>query len=511
MININKRLTQTRLGLGCAFLILLLLVGCQQSAETPTSTAIPIESATLPSATATPEIDPIRTLTLIYTNDEHGWMEGVEEGRGAAEIVSLWREDGCEPATCLILSGGDMWTGPAISSWTEGASMADVMDEMGYAAAAVGNHEFDFGLEQLKLLAEQSTFPFLSANIRYKDSGEIPTDLGIQPFTIVERSGIQIGIIGLTTQRTPQTTLPTNVAEFDFIPYADALKEVIPQAQAAGAEMIVVPGHICSWEVAPLVRSGLDVHVLGGGHCNELQAKFNERNGIISLIGGSHLQTYAFAKIDFDVAQREIVSAEVDIRKNSMGRSEPLIADTISEWQAVAAEELDVVIGYLEPGLARRSAEMQQLVVEAWLAGVPSADIAATNLGGFRQALDAGDLSVGDVVGMLPFNNVLVEVEMTGEQFSRILGIRPDIALGGVTRAGVRFILDATGERLEPDETYTVLVTDFMYAGGDELGGLAEADPDAYNTAIDWRQPVLDWIEGVGSSAENPLNTMIGQ
>ncbi len=167
------------------------------------------------------------------------------------------------------------------------------------------------------------------------------------------------------------------------------------------------------------------------------------------------------------------------------------------------------MIGYLDTGLARRSADMQELVTEAWLDGVPSADIAVTNLGGFRQALDAGELTVGDVVGMLPFDNVLVEVKMTGQQFIRVLGIRPDMALGGVHRAGIRWILDATGEPLDPETVYTVVVTDFMYAGGDELGVLAEIDPNAYNTAIDWRQPVLDWIEGVGSSAENPLNPAI--
>lgn len=437
-------------------------------------------------------------------------MEGVEEGRGAAEIVSLWREDGCEPETCLILSGGDMWTGPAISSWTDGASMADVMNEMGYAAAAVGNHEFDFGLTQLQTLAEQSTFPFVSANIRYKESGEIPTDLGIRPFVIVERSGIQIGIIGLTTLLTPRTTLPTNVADFDFIAYTDALAEMIPQAVEAGAEMIVVPGHICSPEIALIARSQ-DVHVVGGGHCNELQANFNQRQGVVSLIGGSHLQSYALARIAFDVTERKIVSAETEVRENIGGATDPAVVAIIDEWRAVAAAELDQVIGYLDTPLERRSAEMQQLVVEAWLDGIPSADIAATNLGGFRQALDAGDLTVGDVVGMLPFNNVLIEVEMTGEQINRILGVRPDVALGGIERAGVRFVLKETGERLDPEAVYTVVVTDFMYAGGDSFDGLAAADPDAYNTAIDWRQPVLDWIEAQGSSAENPLNLFINR
>lgn len=127
-----------------------------------------------------------------------------------------------------------MWTGPAISTWFQGQSMAEVMNAMGYDAAAVGNHEFDFGLEMLKARAAESEFPFLSANIRYKADGTTP--VAIRPYTIITVNEIQVGIIGLTTRSTPTTTNPVNVAQFDFVDYETALREVVPQVKALLAQ-----------------------------------------------------------------------------------------------------------------------------------------------------------------------------------------------------------------------------------------------------------------------------------
>ena len=111
-------------------------------------------------------------IIILYTNDEHGWMEATDTHGGAAGMMGLWKnnEDYTETGPFLILSGGDMWTGPAISTWTKGESMVDVMNAINYDAAAIGNHEFDFKIEGLNQRIAQSDFSFLSANIRVKET-----------------------------------------------------------------------------------------------------------------------------------------------------------------------------------------------------------------------------------------------------------------------------------------------------------------------------------------------------
>jgi 2',3'-cyclic-nucleotide 2'-phosphodiesterase (5'-nucleotidase family) len=167
-----------------------------------------------------------RQLVILYTSDEHGWMEATGSTGGAAGLMGLWQEEEgyTEEGPFLILSGGDMWTGPAISTWFQGESMVEVMNAMGYDAAAIGNHEFDFQVAVLYDRLEQAEFPFLSANIREKATGNIP-DFA-QPYVVEEVNGIQVGLIGLSSTTTPTSAFPDYVEDYNFIEYDEALTEV---------------------------------------------------------------------------------------------------------------------------------------------------------------------------------------------------------------------------------------------------------------------------------------------
>lgn len=487
----------------------LLAAACRElqvAPATSVSTTVTAEAPATPvETTAQPEQD-LRELTLFYTNDEHGWMEGMEPDMGAANMMGLWRAAGYEEdGSYLILSGGDMWTGPAISTWFEGESMAEVLNEMDYAAAAVGNHEFDFGLEALRARALESDFPFLSANAR-DAQGATPREWGIEPYTVVERNGIQIGILGLTTTSTPVTTNPANLRDLQFVDYEEALREVAPQARADGAELLLVAGHVCRDELAALAQNVADLEIafMGGGHCNE---RFVETVGETLIVGGGyHFTSYAQVDMLFDTVADDVVEAGAETIFNEPGTTPDAgVVAVVARWQERAQEELEVVIGYSEHGLQRRSDEMLALVTESWLWATPSADVAITNDGGFRAALPPGEITFADVVGILPFNNVLVEVTLSGDELLQVLA-RGNAAVGGARLGVGEWILEETGEPIWRDETYQVLVNDFMYAGGDGYDILAEYDPDAYNTAIDWRQPVIDWILAQESSEEAPLD-----
>ena len=108
----------------------------------------------------------------------------------------------------------------------------------------------------------------------------------------------------------------------------------------------------------------------------------------------------------------------------------------------------------------------------------------------------------------MPFDNVLVEVHLTGSELIQLLN-RTDDAVAGVQRQTGKWILDKTGQAIDRGTTYSLLVNDFMYAGGDGYTMLAIFDPDAYNTAIDWRQPVIDWMLAQASTPDSPLDEAI--
>jgi len=499
-----------------AFLLLITL-SLAACAAPPLPTATPgdvIPTATRPAPSPAPASHAI-TLTVLYTNDEHGWFLGKEEGQGAAEMMGLWRKQfGYDPADAhfIALSGGDNWTGPAASTWFKGESMVEVMNAMGYDASAVGNHEFDFGLDVLKARTEQADFPYLAANMRYKSNGEAPTDLGIKPYALLDAGDVKVGVIGLANVSTPRVTNPANVSDFDFNPYVETLQQVVPEVRAEGADVILVASHLCNEElryVASKTRD-LGISLFGGGHCHQT---LSEKSGdAVLLASGSYLQNVAWAVITYQPDSKEIRVDEYGVTPNAGGSPDETIAAIADKWREEADEALGEPIGYLAEDIPQRSRAMQALITETWLLGYPNADVAITNLGGMRDDLRAGPVSIGDILSVMPFDNVLIDVKLTGAQLQEVIaGQEGRAAVGGMHRKGLGWILNRTGEPLQDDAIYHVLVNDFMYAGGDHYDLLAQADPNAYNTSIDWRQPVIDWIIAQNSTPERPLDEAIAK
>lgn len=270
------------------------------------------------------------SLAVVYTSDEHGWMAGEAEGGDAAELAGLWTAAYQDYDAVLILSGGDNWTGPAISTWFQGESMVEARNAMGYTASVVGNHEFDFGLDVMHTRFDQDEYPYLRANIRYKDSNSFPDDLGVQPYTIVSVSGLKIGLIGLANVDTPSTANPKIVSGFDFAGYTDSLREYVPAVRAEGVDLVFVPTHLCTRELAPLVRdvSDLGITLFGGGHCHEEFAGIID--GSVILSGGSNLRSYAYATFEINLPNVEIIDADYGVRDNTGGTPHPQVAEIIS-------------------------------------------------------------------------------------------------------------------------------------------------------------------------------------
>jgi 5'-nucleotidase len=206
-------------------------------------------------------------LTLVGTNDFHGWVmphrttlpdgQKLEEGGAAlfASYVARLRE--ANPGGVLLVDGGDLFQGTLASNLGEGAIVVDVYNLLGYTAVAIGNHEFDYGpvgpgpvatrpdedpLGALKARVAQARFPFLSANVREKD-GSHPAWLGNDGTTVVTVKGVKVGLLGLSTLQTPQTTNPANVASLRFESLADAAKEAAKSLREQGAEVVVAVAH----------------------------------------------------------------------------------------------------------------------------------------------------------------------------------------------------------------------------------------------------------------------------
>ena len=233
------------------------LVACggakSQSTSTPPASAPPAELQ--PPATAAPA--PL-TLTIIGTNDLHGALLRLPIFAGyLANVRAARAADG---GGVLLLDGGDMFQGTLESNIAEGADVITAYNALGYTAAAIGNHEFDFGpvgpavtisrpdedaRGALKARAAEAKFPLLAANIVDAATGARVQWPNVLPSTMVKVAGVTVGIVGLATESTPFTTMPVNFLGLEMsVPTADAAAEQAKALRAQGATVIVIAAHI---------------------------------------------------------------------------------------------------------------------------------------------------------------------------------------------------------------------------------------------------------------------------
>ncbi|MFT6094601.1 MAG: 2',3'-cyclic-nucleotide 2'-phosphodiesterase (5'-nucleotidase family) [Pseudohongiellaceae bacterium] len=446
-------------------------------------------------------------LTILYTNDEHGWMEGVEQGRGAASLFEQWQvhEKFTKDGPFLVLSGGDNWTGPAISTWVEGESMVEVMNAMDYDASAIGNHEFDFGLETLAVRTRQANFPYLSANTTWKDSGSYPSDLGILPFTVREVAGLDVAIIGLSTTDTATTTMPSVVAPLAFSDYAEALRKVMPSVKQTDPDLIIVIGHVCMDELRVLAGEveDMDITMMGAGHCNELVAE--KIGDTVILGGGYHFTSYAKAVIDYDVRLESVINLSFSTHENSAGSDSDAIAEIVGQWRSLSEQTLAENLGFSARGWDRSGEQLRHAIINSWLEFDVTADVAITNAGGIRSSISAGEINLDTVVSMLPFNNTIIATQISGRVLRTVLeeGGRPVFA--GLTNVSGEWVVGRSGKALVEDGLYRVLINSFMYDGGDGFGMVAESDPDGFDMEVNYREPFVQWLRKLNTSPSNPL------
>ena len=448
---------------------------------------------------------------ILVTGDMHGWLQPqTVEGQtlgGAAEMFAYWKKvEHYRRGDFLVLSAGDVATGPALSSVYKGAPAVETMNAMEYDASALGNHEFDFGLDQFKILGRLAQFPFLSANVLGGESGE---DTLVPAFCIKEKLGVKIGLIGLTTTALKGLTLAGGLR---VTGYAEALRRAASQARAKGAQVLLVIAHVPLDELKALAAQvgDLGIPVMMGGHSHELGQVREPASGTWIVNSGEWWKTYSRIELDYDPAtgKTNLQSArQVWLRQKQAG-ADARVKTLIAGWQAKldADPQYGRVLGHLSSRLVRFW-PVSNFVCDAWLAMDPESDVALNNDGALRQDLEPGPLTRAVLVGLLPFNDALWRLRLTGRQ---LLDYLPKdegrMGMAGLFRKGGIYVLSRTGKPLDPKAVYRVLLNNYM---AETSPLLKAADPRPVVVEKDWRDPVERWLLQHPSSPEKPLEAIL--
>jgi 5'-nucleotidase len=547
-----------RVALFCAFFA---LSACRTPSPPPPSAP---DKAGGAAATA-----PIR-ITIIGTNDLHGWVypqknklpsgQDMEEGGSAtfASYLAILRAD--NPGGTLLLDAGDLFQGTLASNLTEGSVVIDVFNALGYQAAAIGNHEFDYGpvgpvsvanspemdpFGALKERMKQAHFPMLAVNIYDAKGVDRPAWLGNDGTTLLEVKGLRVGILGLITPSTPYTTNPVNVASLRFGSLAPEALTAAKRLRERGADLVVAVAHAggrCGSVDDPHSLTTCDLQAgeifemleqlppgtfdaVVAGHTHAQIGQFVRDTPVVETPG----QGRAFGTIDLyvDASTRKVIPEKTAIK--------PVIP---------ICEQVDVATGQCDPRRIKdlkavklqpatflgkpiaRSADIDRLIAPAMamveadqhrklglklpeqlsrnyegestlgdvlsdaVREMESADLALLNPGGIRADLPSGDLTYGDVYDVLPFDNTVADVTLTGEELKRLLnaaygGRKGVFQISGMAVqlarcAGPARLKNATfadGKPIASEKKYKLAVPDFLARGGDGLGPIMGSLP----------------------------------
>lgn len=417
-------------------------------------------------------------LVIIHTNDTHGHF-GVVEGEqlGMAAVVSLKNYYESRGADVLLLDAGDFSQGTTLVSYYEGGSAVLFMNAAGYDAAALGNHEFDYGFDALQVMAGYADFPILAANILDKKTGE--------PYfgdhTVFAFGDKKVGVFGLDTAEAQTKASPKNVKDITILDgqelYACAQAQV-DELKAQGCDYIICIGHLGvddesigrrSTDVAANT-TGIDLFI--DGHSHTVMDGGVTVNDTLITSTGSYLANIGVVVCDGEKETASLVSAA-----DYKGGYDPVVDSFVKEHQDVvdtaynglfATAEVNLN-GEREPGVRTEETNLGDFAADAYRYAAQQyfgeevvIDGAIQNGGGVRASIPAGPISMNTLYTVFPFGNSISVVKVTGAQLLEALEASCSAcpsALGGFPQvSGIVFTVDTAVPYAEgiqyPDSTY---------------------------------------------------------
>ena len=404
---------------------------------------------------------------LLHTNDMHGQVLPRDGSGGMAELATIIRRERAD----LILDGGDMFTGTMISDEFFGKPIIEIFNKLGYGAVALGNHEFDYGMPELRNRLKEARFPVLSANV----SG-IPE---VQPYTILNVKGLRIGVIGLTVENLSNVTHPKNLTNIKVAKGVDALRDTLPKVRPL-ADLIFLVAHVSFEQQVQVAKAFPEIRVIVAGHPHT--SRTTQVGQTLILEAGASAQNVG--KVEIRLNGRTIESMTSQMIPVRGVAKDPEIQAIIAPYERQLAARSVERIGEAADFLTKSDAQespLNNLLADA-IRDFAGTQIALHNLGGIRASLRKGPITKGDLYDVLPFQNTVVTMRLSGAQLKQVLARRV-LAVSGLkvswdtTRPFPNQLVSATltnGQSLQDATRYTVAANDFMTAGGDGLVELTQ-------------------------------------
>ena len=455
----------------------------------------------------------VKEVTLLFTNDFESafdpipafWREDLNFLGGAAELTTMIDSIRRSEPLVYLFDAGDMFTG-TLSNRTQGELLMEMMITMDYDAMVIGNHEFDYGWKNFRLQKHRVPFPVLGANIFYKGT-DIPY---AQPYTIIEKEGFRVGVIGIIGQDARSVVIASNVDALEFRDPRETLRSTVdllrPQVDVlvllthqgkTGPMQTDQEAHPEVWrdfeediELAGSVP-GVDVHFAGHAHRGTEEPYRHPETGTLIMQTYGHGTRLGYMKLEIDSETRKILNYEGRLLVVDSERFEPdpIMQAKIEKYRA-KYPELEEVVCRTEQRLVRKynqESDLGNLFCDI-LRDHTGSQISFFNSGGLRADLPQGPVTVANMLDAFPFQDRIWTLNMTGTQVRSVLEQGLTLERGIIQTSGLYATYEPgnqPGERLNEvkigdeilvdKQTYLVSTVGVIAEGGDLYSAFTEA------------------------------------
>ncbi len=383
---------------------------------------------------------------VLYTSDVHC---GVEDGFGYAGLYAIRKSLEDQGYETILVDDGDAIQGETIGSYTHGEAIVDIMNKAGYDVAIPGNHEFDYGMDNFFYLVNHANYPYISCNFTKND------ELVLPPYKIIEKGGLRIGFVGVTTPETLTSSEPKHFQNekgeyiYGFMEgdagkrLYDSVQKAVDEVRSKGADYVYVMGHVGNEEsnipytYADIIANtnGIDVFLDGHSHDTE-QVVVKNKDGVdvtrsavgtkFAYIGHSLITSEGIKDTGLWSWTNDVSAISLLGIDNKVGSA---VGEKMQELEAILKQKIaysSVELTTNDPEKKDSKGQPVRLIrrTETNLGDLcadsirvrTGADIGLQNGGGIRDNIKKGDITYEDIIAVLPFNNTICTVEATGQQ-----------------------------------------------------------------------------------------------
>ncbi len=503
--------------------------------------------AAMPANTAEAKEDLAGKLVVIHTNDIHGRYENNEESLGMSSVAALKGYYETQGANVLLFDAGDFSQGTNLVNYYDGLDSVHFLNAAGYDAVSLGNHEFDFGFDELKAMADAAQFPILDANILSRETNE-PYFASNTVFTF---GNMTVGVFGLDTPEAKTKASPKNVKDVIILDNEELFacaQAQVNELKAKGCDYIICIGHLGVDEESTGRRSvdvaanvnGIDLLVDGHSH-TKIDGGIDV-NGTKIVSTGSYLEKIGVVVYDGKTTKAQLVDDLYTVGGcPSMDAFVKSFNDIVKEAYAgtfaTTTSLLDGTRGNVrtrETNLGDFSADAYKYTAETYVADNELdmvIDGAIQNGGGIRDTIAAGEISMDTLYKVFPFGNTVSIVTLKGSELLEALEAScfacPN-ELGGFPQvSGIQFTIDTSvpyaqgalypdstyyapaapgsrvtitsvgGKAFDPNATYNIAVNNFMADGGDTYYVFTNASQVIDTEVVD-AEGLISYVNSLG-------------